>query len=180
MANELIINGTIHPLGENEPTHDALYGKGGLKVRDNLANLGAITVPHLTFGTLGYAYNTRIIYTYAGGTTWNAVLLTNANMGPDIIESDNIADASILVAHLNAEVTDDLVTLTRLTDELDLYATMDYVSGGFQSSMLNEAPTTITSDGDKGNWSLSSDGSNDYLYICVADDSWKRVLLSTW
>ena len=42
--------------------------------------------------------------------------------------------------------------------------------------ITNSAPTSSTSPGTKGNivWD------NDYIYVCVADNTWKRTPLSTW
>ena len=40
----------------------------------------------------------------------------------------------------------------------------------------DDAPATASSSGTTGDIAYDSD----YLYVCVATDTWKRVALSTW
>lgn len=44
------------------------------------------------------------------------------------------------------------------------------------SDLLDNPPASATSTGDYGSMAVDTD----YLYICVANDTWKRVALETW
>jgi len=40
----------------------------------------------------------------------------------------------------------------------------------------NTVPTTATSNGSKGEWAFNTT----HLYVCVAENTWRRVALSAW
>ena len=72
-----------------------------------------------------------------------------------------------------AELTDKLIG----TEISALNATKNFTLGGVLA-LFNSAsiPSTLTSTGARGK--IAADV--DYLYICVATDTWRRVALSTF
>lgn len=51
---------------------------------------------------------------------------------------------------------------------------------GFILNALETEPASVIDSGKKGEIRIIENGGNYYLYICVADDTWRRVLLNTF
>lgn len=176
MSVELEVQGTIMPAIDLTPTHKTIYGEGGIHTGSLLDDLEGIHANYLTTGTLGYAIDSSVMYIY-DGSDWNLWTIVNDNIGVGAILGDNIGAHEILSGHLSVEVTDSIVSMNDMQDELILYATVDELTGGYQGSIIQIPPTSSSAEGEKGEWALS----NDYLYICTATDIWKRITLtSTW
>ena len=50
------------------------------------------------------------------------------------------------------------------------------ISGQYQLSSLNTAPASSTATGTTGEIRITAD----YIYVCIATNTWKRIALSTW
>jgi hypothetical protein len=72
-----------------------------------------------------------------------------------------------------AELTDKLIGTEISADNATKNFTIGSLLALFNS---NSVPSTMTSPGTEGQ--IAADV--DYLYICVADDTWRRVALSTF
>ena len=46
----------------------------------------------------------------------------------------------------------------------------------FEDIVMSQVPASATAVGTKGG--IAQD--NDYLYICISQNTWKRVAISTW
>jgi len=46
----------------------------------------------------------------------------------------------------------------------------------FEDIVMSQVPASATAVGTKGD--IAQD--NDYLYICISQNTWKRVAISTW
>lgn len=46
----------------------------------------------------------------------------------------------------------------------------------FEDSVMSQVPASATAVGTKGD--IAQD--NDYLYICISQNTWKRVAIATW
>ena len=60
--------------------------------------------------------------------------------------------------------------------KLETTSTGTKTTGQMDLAALNTAVTNSDDNGNVGEIRFTSD----YIYVCVADDTWKRVALSTW
>lgn len=99
----------------------------------------------------------------------------------------DISDYTNLIAGTNITLVDDTLNVddSFLINDGDDTTTGTLTAGGFTTAgttitdiliVGSNPPDTITSAGTEG--TITYD--NDYIYVCIANNSWKRSLLSTW
>tara|TARA_R110002111_G_scaffold240448_1_gene302128 strand:+ start:1035 stop:1271 length:237 start_codon:yes stop_codon:yes gene_type:complete len=58
----------------------------------------------------------------------------------------------------------------------DLIVTGDITSAAYKLAALNTAPASASAVGDLGEIRYTAD----YIYVCIATNTWKRTALTTW
>ena len=91
----------------------------------------------------------------------NDTIRLQKNNGENMLRA--IADGAVELYHNNVKKLETTSTGTKTTGQMDLAA-------------LNTAVTNSDDNGTPGEIRFTAD----YIYVCVADDTWKRVALSTW
>jgi hypothetical protein len=112
---------------------------------------------------LGY----RAGFNYAGGTT-NSICI-GPNSGPSV--ANTVENGKLYIANASGTplIGGDFVSKVVTIDGL-------LVASRFKVSSLNTAPTTSSSTGVTGEIRYDSD----FIYVCVATNTWKRSALLSW
>jgi hypothetical protein len=63
---------------------------------------------------------------------------------------------------------------------IDTSSTSDFLFAGCQDTFRQATPRTITNSTDAGCIGEICWDATGYIYLCVADNTWQRVLTSTW
>lgn len=110
-------------------------------------------------------------------TTWGVPRVADAPVTPTdmAIRMDESLDA-VLASHSGATRPDYAVagTVWRDTDTGQLF--MFDGTTDLQIALKTAVPASASATGDPGDVSWDAD----YLYICTATDTWKRVAVATW
>jgi hypothetical protein len=147
-------------------------GSGGGSARPLEITTDGFT--RLTFN--GNAITTRagLIFAFASGTSASATLLATAD---GVLRLANNAGTGFGRMQLGGE-TSSFPSLKRNAAEVQARLADDsgYTTMDAQHRLQGTAPATATSTGTAGDVRYDAD----YIYICVATNTWKRALLSTW
>ena len=131
--------------------------------------------PRLTFAA-GNSISTRanLVFAFTFGTNQSATLL---GTGDGILRLANSAGTSFNRLQFGGE-TSAFPSLKRNSAELQARLADDsgFTTVDAQHRLQGTAPATATSTGTAGDVRYDAD----YIYICVATNTWKRALLSTW
>jgi len=129
----------------------------------------------LTFGT-GNTITTRaaLTFAFASGASASATLLATAD---GVLRLSNNAGTGFGRIQLGGE-TSSFPSLKRNASEVQARLADDsgFTTMDAQHRLQGTAPATATSTGTAGDVRYDAD----YIYICTATNTWKRVALSTW
>ncbi len=143
-------------------TLDAIFGTGGTAV-----TMAAITVDSLA--SVGNAVIGGVLEQNVADTVMHN--MTNTGIAADLSWSQRIQDPS---GDYEIRSTIDAGTTVKLALSL-AHATGDASFGG-DVSVPTKTPASASATGTTGTISWDAD----YIYICTATDTWKRVAIATW
>lgn len=100
-----------------------------------------------------------------------------STLNNNIIISDGAGNIAIRKTNTNQLLAPTLTKALIISGGTTSLVNKEYVDSNFPTmTTLNPAPTTATATGTKGDIRID----NDYVYICVNTNTWKRSALTTW
>lgn len=144
----------------------------------SLSNNGSQTSKYCT--TIGYdggsygAQTNGVIRIGCGDAVIDTTI-TNSGIGQVIIGNSSTGGAASTWGNVSPSIRPAADNLTDLGTDTYRYKDV-YYDGVLQSGTLNSAPASATATGTTGEIRFTAD----YIYVCVATNTWKRTAISTW
>ena len=139
-----------------------------------------VTITKNLDGTVAFENTNNESFVFEGGLDVNAgasvIFITSSNAAPLRIDNDSGSGTGIRFADTGGN--SDLVFDSSSGFNLDNDTVVNGVltAEQFKLSALNTAPSSASDTGAFGEIRIDAD----YIYVCTAVDTWKRVAISTW
>lgn len=154
-------------------------GTGVSSTYNDALNTLTIAVDFTEFNTGSITEGTNLYYTNARADA-RVALATGANLDLSQKTTTNLAEGTNLYyTNARADARIALASVTDLSDvDQALATTDDVVFASVEADLraTGTAPTTATDPGTAGDIRYDAD----YVYVCVATNTWKRSPLTTW
>jgi hypothetical protein len=202
--NLLYANGVQWPTGGSSYTNTdvvnllSAFGSNTISTTGNIT-AGNVTAASLNSGTGNIRFINNNLYFSVNGSA-NAVrftstesIVTGGNINGGIIKTDNwfYTDGTSLVPGSNTQVIFNNNGKTGANPNLTFTGTVLTVTGNvvatrvttdnltttrMTANVTDTVPATATDTGNRGEIRFDSN----YMYVCIATNTWKRFALSTW
>jgi hypothetical protein len=202
--NLLYANGVVRPTGGSSYTNTdvvnllSAFGSNTISTTGNIT-AGNVTAASLNSGTGNIRFINNNLYFSVNGSA-NAVrftstesIVTGGNINGGIIKTDNwfYTDGTSLVPGSNTQVIFNNNGKTGANPNLTFTGTVLTVTGNvvatrvttdnltttrMTANVTDTVPATATDTGNRGEIRFDSN----YMYVCIATNTWKRFALSTW